>query len=399
MSFANGGRIVTDGLVLSLDASDKNSLADEPVINLIGTNPIPVSTSGFLFTGPTSYTMSYNATEQAMEFETDNTAVWGWYFYNNSLNSTPLSTSSLYTTSFEWKAGPRNTYTSSLSHQIITAEGTSSSLSTTITTNPSSQTSSYAKVSYTFTPASAGVNGNRQYRIIGQAFASGSSRIHLFWRKLQLEQNDHSTTFVSGSRNTWTDLSGNNTNGTFINNPTYSSASNGTIRFNGTSSNYIDTGKTAVQLGVYDADYTFDAWVYPTDFNPAGNNDRPMFGTDGQATRQGLHLVFRNGTIYQGHYAADFGAGTGTLNAWNNICYTYRVSSGLASIYKNGIFQGSGIIGSFIGTTNILIGRWGGGGNSYFTGNGSIYKIYNRTLSASEVLQNYNASKSRFNLK
>ena len=169
MAFANGGRIVTDGLVLALDASDKNSLADEPVVNLIGTNPIPVSTSGFLFDGPASYTMSYNATEQAMEFETDNTAVWGWYIRNNSLNSTPLSTSSLYSTSFEWKTGPRNTYTSSLSHQIIKGDGTTGSYaSPNFTSNPSSQTSSYAKVSYTFTPASAGVNGDRQYRIIGQ---------------------------------------------------------------------------------------------------------------------------------------------------------------------------------------------------------------------------------------
>jgi len=203
--------------------------------------------------------------------------------------------------------------------------------------------------------------------------------------------------YISGST-TWNDLSGNGNNGTLVNGPTFSSANNGSIAFNGTSSNYIDTGKTAAQLGVYDADYTFDAWVYPTDFNPAGNNDRPMFGTDTNATRQGLHLVFRNGTIYQGHYAADFVAGTGTLNAWNNICYTYTQSSGLASIYKNGILQGTGTIASFIGTTNILIGRWNNGGNSYFTGNGSIYKIYNRKLSTSEVLQNYNAQKPRFNL-
>jgi hypothetical protein len=121
-----------------------------------------------------------------------------------------------------------------------------------------------------------------------------------------------------------------------------------------------------------------------------------MFGTVTTATRAGLHLVFRNGAIYQGHYAADAQAGTGTLNAWNNICYTYTQSSGTASIYKNGILQGSGNIASFIGTTNILIGRSLGGG--YFVGNGSIYKIYNRVLSASEVAQNYNAQKSRFGL-
>jgi len=196
--------------------------------------------------------------------------------------------------------------------------------------------------------------------------------------------------YVSGST-TWNDLSGNNNSGSLVNGPTFSSANGGSIVFDGTN-DYVDTGKTATQLGVYDANYTFDAWVYPTNFT----GDRSMFGTEQTATRQGLHLIFRNGTIYQGHYSADAQAGTGTLNAWNNICYTYTQSSGTASIYKNGILQGSGNIASFIGTTNILIGRSLGGG--YFVGNGSNYKIYNRALSSTEVLQNYNAQKSRFNL-
>jgi hypothetical protein len=196
--------------------------------------------------------------------------------------------------------------------------------------------------------------------------------------------------YISGSAN-WNDLSGNRGNGTLTNNPAFSYTNGGAIVFDG-SDDYIDTGKTATQLGIYNANYTFDAWVYPTDFT----NDRSMFGTVTQATREGLHLIFRSGFIYQGHYASDASAGTGTLNTWNNICYTYTQSSGAALIYKNGILQGSGIISSFIGTTNILIGRSLGSG--YFVGNGSSYKIYNRVLSAAEVLQNYNALKTRFNL-
>jgi hypothetical protein len=200
----------------------------------------------------------------------------------------------------------------------------------------------------------------------------------------------NSKSYVSGST-VWNDLSRGENNGTLINNPTFSTTNGGSIVFNGTN-NYIDTGKTATQLGIYDANYTFDAWVYPTDFT----GDRTMFGTNTLATRQGLHLIFRSGTIYQGHYGADTSAGTGTLNAWNNICYTYRQSSGAASIYKNGVLQGTGTIASFIGTTNILIGRSLGSG--YFIGNSSNYKIYNTTLSTSEVQQNYNAVKSRFGL-
>jgi hypothetical protein len=175
------------------------------------------------------------------------------------------------------------------------------------------------------------------------------------------------------------------------NGPAFSSANKGSIVFDG-SNDYVDCGKTATQLGVYDADYTFDAWVYPTNLD----SDKTIFGTNQTASRQGLHLVFRGGTIYQGHFGADFGIGSATINAWNNISYTYVKSSSSASIYKNGVFQGSGTIASFIGTTNILIGRWAN--NYYFSGTGSNYKIYNRALTAAEIAQNFNALRGRYGL-
>jgi hypothetical protein len=195
----------------------------------------------------------------------------------------------------------------------------------------------------------------------------------------------------SGSGTIWTDLSGNGNTGTLVNGVGYNSGNLGSLSFDG-SNDYVDCGKTATQFGVYDADYTFDAWVYPTNLS----SDRTMFGTDQTASRRGLHLVFRSGAIYQGHFGADFSAGSATLNAWNNISYTYVKSSSSASIYKNGVLQGSGSIASFIGTTNILIGRWAS--NYYFSGTGSNYKIYNRALTAAEVRQNYEVLKSRFNL-
>jgi len=194
-----------------------------------------------------------------------------------------------------------------------------------------------------------------------------------------------------GSGTTWTDLSGRGNTGTLVNGVGYNGSNLGSLTFDG-SNDYVDTGKTATQLGIYDADYTFDAWVYPTNLD----SDKTMFGTDQTVGRQGLHLVFRGGVIYQGHYSADFSAGSATINAWNNISYTYVKSSSSASIYKNGVLQGSGTIASFIGTTNILLGRWAT--QYYFIGNGSNYKIYNRALSAAEITQNYNALKNRFGL-
>jgi hypothetical protein len=190
---------------------------------------------------------------------------------------------------------------------------------------------------------------------------------------------------------TWYDISGNSNNGTLINNPAFTSANSGSIVWDGTD-DYVNTGKTATQLGFYDANYTMEAWVYPTDLS----SDRTMFGTDQTEFRQGLHLVFRGGVIYQGHYASDFSAGTVTTNNWYQIVYTFNASNGACQIFKNSVSQGTGTISSFIGTTNILIARWAGTYN--FQGNGSIYRIYNRVLTQAEVTQNYNAQKGRFGL-
>jgi hypothetical protein len=189
----------------------------------------------------------------------------------------------------------------------------------------------------------------------------------------------------------WYDISGNAFNGTLTNGPTFDSANSGLIVWDGTN-DYADTGKTATQLGFYNANYTMEAWVYPTNLS----GDRTMFGTDQAAGRQGLSLLFRNGTIHQGHYNSDFQAGTVTVNNWYQIVYTYNASTGACQIFKNSVSQGTGNISSFIGTTNVLIARFQS--ISYFQGNGSIYRIYNRVLSSAEVAQNYNAQKARFGL-
>jgi len=194
-----------------------------------------------------------------------------------------------------------------------------------------------------------------------------------------------------GSGTSWRDLSSNGNNGTTSGTPTFSSANGGTIVFDGTD-DYVNTNKLPSELSVYDQDYTFSAWVYPTNLS----SDKTIFGTDQTTFRTGLHLIFRSGAIYQGHYSSDFSAGTVSINNWYNIVYTFVKSSGLATIYKNGVSQGSGTISSFLGTSNVFIGRWANG--NYFVGNGAMYSIWNRPLSATEIRQNYDASKSRFGL-
>jgi len=206
----------------------------------------------------------------------------------------------------------------------------------------------------------------------------------------QVEQKSHCTPLVLGTR------SGTQGMVPFISNSTLdlnlvSFDSNAQMVFDGTN-DYLDTGKTAAQLGMYDASYTAECFCYPTVLS----SDRNMFGTDQTAYRQGLHLTFRSGAIYMGHYSSDYSAGTVTINNWYHIVFRYNASTNTASIFKNGVLQGSGGIASFIGTTNILISREFGSG--YFTGYIPIAKIYNRPLTDLEVAQNFQASRYRFGI-
>jgi len=171
------------------------------------------------------------------------------------------------------------------------------------------------------------------------------------------------------------------------------------LSFDGTNQ-YVGTGKTAGDLGIYDSSYTFEAWVYPTNISGV-SGDQVVFGTNGLAVRQGLHLIFRNTNIYQGHFSADYTSGTVSANQWYHIVWTYSKNlsgtNGTARIYKNGVLQPNpGTINSFIGTTEIFLGLWGV--NRYFTGRGAQYKIYNRALTDSEVLQNFNAQRARYGI-
>ena len=89
------------------------------------------------------------------------------------------------------------------------------------------------------------------------------------------------------------------------------------------------------------------------------------------------------------------------LSSWANMCFTW-VSNGTSAIYKNGTLYTSRSIGNVPSTNPSVTGRiglgHGGNGDEYFAGRISNTSIYNRALTAPEILQNYNATKGRYNL-
>ena len=83
------------------------------------------------------------------------------------------------------------------------------------------------------------------------------------------------------------------------------------------------------------------------------------------------------------------------LNTWAHVVVVRNQSDSTIQHYVNGNLDNtiSGITGNINnGAFNLQMGRYSGGGYA-FIGNIPSGKIYNRALTADEVLQNYNATK------
>ena len=88
------------------------------------------------------------------------------------------------------------------------------------------------------------------------------------------------------------------------------------------------------------------------------------------------------------------------LNEWKYVGWTYNGST--QNFYVDGILQSSitdtsGSYG-FTGISGLIIGARTDTGATFYNGNIDQVQLYNRALSATEILQNYNATRKRFGL-
>ncbi len=111
--------------------------------------------------------------------------------------------------------------------------------------------------------------------------------------------------------------------------------------------------------------------------------------------------VQNNAKLYVWHLGTGHsGAGSLSTDTWYNAVFTYT-GAGNGILYLNGSvldasIPNGGNVGSDI---NLVLGRRVDAAvSSYTNGNIGLVHIYNRALSANEVLHNYNALKGRFGL-
>jgi hypothetical protein len=199
--------------------------------------------------------------------------------------------------------------------------------------------------------------------------------------------------YISGSL-TWKDLSGNGYNGTLIQSASFNNINGGVISFNGVSSSVTITSNV-----LQDSGGSINTWVYPIAAPTVTGYILSSVGTNADR-----YYVSQGGdslSIIRGNPAAGINfINSVTYNRWYNLTSTW-VSSSLGSSltgYLNGVLVGSTPTTASGVTSTLTIGGYVFSGQS-FSGSIALTQIYNRALSATEVLQNYNALKSRFNLK
>ena len=204
----------------------------------------------------------------------------------------------------------------------------------------------------------------------------------------------------------WTDLSGNSYNGTLTNSPTFSAGNMGSISFDGTN-DYIDTANST-GLNFTNTSGTISIWFKTSASTASGPIliSKQMDATGGWAISMASESIPYFEAKNSGGGATAFYRYVNKVcndGIWHNIGAVFTTSTTVIanntiSMYLDGVLaNGSQTqITVYGGNTDgtVQIARRSSG--NYFTGNISNVVIYNRSLTAAEILQNYNATKSRF---
>jgi hypothetical protein len=211
--------------------------------------------------------------------------------------------------------------------------------------------------------------------------------------------------------------------GTLLNGVGFTSSNNGSFIFDGTNDYFESPHSDSLNIS---GSITVDVWVYLTSLSNSGDlNLICKYSNAGGSSNQswilfkstGNYSAFSpNGTAGNNEFvwlATSSGntggafIGTGEqvqINTWYNVVAIYNSSNEKIEIYTNGQLkssatrtgQTSGVLSTNL--RNLQIGGTPLDSNRYVQGRIPSAKIYNRALTQQEILQNYNATKTRYGL-
>ena len=216
---------------------------------------------------------------------------------------------------------------------------------------------------------------------------------------------------------TWGDVSGYARNATLTNGPTFNSDNNGSILFDGVD-DYVEISSYTTQLKNLSTG-TIEMWVklsstmtsctpfyFGADIN---NRFELVFGDRGSAVNESAGIIVSEGGVFTLVFFVYKGSSSFYFdNQWHQFVYTSGTEGNSFYVdgvketvgYSNGDASTQKFFSSIPSATTANIGRriLSGAASQLMKGYNSINRIYDRSLSESEVLQNYNAQKTRFGL-
>ena len=381
--------IVDDNLVFLYDTDDAKSFKGEPTTNLI-TNSGTSNTGwvGYGWTGSQAISNDYPNT---YEF----TATNGWH--NRTFDTGVTSGGTIYVT-FQYKLKQQQT----TQNQIFVLNGTHLGSYTNYIGN-GSMSFEWQTFSGSFT-----ANANSSKIAIGPRGQDSSGLTDIVYiRNLQVEQKPHATPFVNGTRSATQGLI-DRTGSSTIDISDASFDSNAQMAFDGTDDYALTTFTPSA-----DDNKTISIWV---NFDTLSSSYRYVVGLDYSNATDGF--IPLSVASYNGNWVLRMRQQLGTLGTnlvvysdvivntgeWINLVIS---SNGSAfSFYKNGV-KGSAVSGTNNGrwfsilNEPIMIGASDWLTNQLYSitdGKIANVSIYNKQLTDAEVLQNFNATKSRFGL-
>ena len=194
-----------------------------------------------------------------------------------------------------------------------------------------------------------------------------------------------------GSGTTWSDLAGSN-DSTLTNGPTFDSGNGGSIVFDGTNDSVIVSN---ISTNDFSGEATLLCWL-ACNSNTPSTDQTGIFGWGSSSTRS--HYPWTNGSAYFDTFrnarVDDFSLSSLDRTTPHLLAITTK-SGGNWNLYQNTTVVKTVTAESAIVWDNATIGA-NGNDPRRFQGKFFAFSIYNRELSPTEVLQNYNALKNRF---
>lgn len=213
-----------------------------------------------------------------------------------------------------------------------------------------------------------------------------------------------------GSGTTWFDLSGNSNDGTLVNGVGYSTDVGGTLTFDGVD-DYVNVSYSQTVVTNYLSDWTISIW-YESDGNLATGTDvlfafgettdnDPLYilgpsglesGTQAEQARLLIRNELNSVLLLQSTSTFFFN------NTWTNL--TFINDNNTISVYKNGVFDTNFTYSHNLINTNTftLAGLLRTSLCCNLDTKIGAVLMYDKLLTASEILQNFNATKDRFGL-